>query len=472
MTQFQLRQQQSNGITSRRSTVCQVVLRENRNDDDDEGEITHRHVSRISQLYLPNGSDYQAQEHVPPTGIENQQQFLLTRIEERDHSSVIVSRTTSDELFNKQILNKKLLYSLYFLEPILSGVFLFPILILFWQCGWNFVISILDRFSHVNPDDEQIVYPFRNLIIPYVIVEILILILYLCQNQIYKYLKKRNQIVEIILLKLHIFYLSVLYVIQWVVIWTLYHQYLPNQLDFQILLTISSIAMLIVLIGHLSDLVCSPFIFSYDSIEYCIHFGCPLLTKDMPSWKINLINFLLYEVIISNLSILIWHGLYNILDDYLYPDNVNKSAGICLIAGYALYFPLMYFQSYFEELNLKFSFWTFISINFPQFYRNIRHLLSFVSCVFTWRGWWMLFDEHLLMFDDSSRTYLLFVLMSFIVLSIIQSASSLNGPLSNIPDPYGFFPLYPHSYISIVQTKFSKFFCSKKKKTDEETGRS
>jgi hypothetical protein len=181
----------------------------------------------------------------------------------------------------------------------------------------------------------------------------------------------------------------------------------------------------------------------------------------MKQWKINLINYVLYEIIVSNLSIMSWRGFYHFVDDYFFPNNLNMSAGICLAIGYLVYFPLMYFQKYLEELNMKYEFWTFVSINFPQFYRNIRHLLAFLSCVFLWRGYWVLYDAHLYIFKDDYKTCLLFYIGSFLVLCILQTASSINGPLSNINEKNNFFPLYPHCYVSIVQRKISGLFSSK-----------
>jgi hypothetical protein len=52
-------------------------------------------------------------------------------------------------------------------------------------------------------------------------------------------------------------------------------------------------------------------------------------------------------------------------------------------------------------------------------------------------------------------------MISFLILSIFQTSSSINGPLSDIKDKNNFFPLYPHCYVSIIQRKFSKFFSSK-----------
>ena len=175
----------------------------------------------------------------------------------------------------------------------------------------------------------------------------------------------------------------------------------------------------------------------------------------MKQWKIILINYILYEIIVSNLSILAWRGFYHFLDQYMYPADLDKSAWISLLIGYILYFPLMYFQNYLEYLNLKYEFWAFISINFPQLYRNIRHLFAFFSCVFLWRGFWMLYDSHLIIFKLHYQTYLLLYIVSFFFLALIQTSSSTNGPLSSMEDNNHFFPLYPNCYLSIIVQKLS-----------------
>jgi hypothetical protein len=217
-----------------------------------------------------------------------------------------------------------------------------------------------------------------------------------------------------------------------------------------------------------------------------VQFGCPLLTRQvslianidkqsecfvflkMKQWKIHLINFILYEIIISNITIIIWRGFYHFLDKFIYPDDWIRSTRICLLIGYILYFPLMYFQNSLEDLNLKYEVCTFVSINFPQFYRNIRHLLAFFSCLFLWRGFWLLYDSYIDIFKLYYQTYLFLYLLSFLFLAFIQTASSTNGPLSNMEDENRFFPLYPNCYVSTIARKFSQlsFFRSETTKQD------
>ncbi|CAF0768010.1 unnamed protein product [Adineta ricciae] len=464
--------------TRRQSTSLPVFLR-----DSDEVNLerrlstcvnVQRRLSTVSQLYVPHGTEYHPQEHVPPTGPEAHQPFLVTSVDDEyasggrrlsiiSHRFEPIPEDTSESIAESELgkLSKFHRNVLFICEPLISGLIIFPILVLFWECGWNLVLILLNILNgfHVNLHLDEMTqedfesYTWQSLLGPYLIAQVILLVYYLGQDKVHHFLKTQHWLIRAILLKLHILVLASCYIVQWEMLWTIWDQFTPHEWYFETTVSIASLFALIVFIGHLSDLICSPFVFSYDSIEYCVFFGCPLLTREMKTWKINFINYILYEIIISNLSIMTWRGFYHCLDEYLYPDDLALSAGICLILGYVLYFPLMYFQTYLEELNLKYEFWTFVSINFPQFYRNIRHLLAFVSCVFAWRGYWVLCDAYVDIFYDYYLTYLFLYLLSFVVLCLLQTASSTNGPLSNMENEHNFFPLYPHCYVSTVHGK-------------------
>ncbi|UJR17158.1 hypothetical protein I4U23_004054 [Adineta vaga] len=288
---------------------------------------------------------------------------------------------------------------LFIIEPIITGCLLFPLLVLFWDCGWNLIITMLNALNGYalaynldGVDYSELgygTYSPESLVVPYVIDAILFLILYLGQDIFYNFLKKQRTIIRILLTKIHIFILAFLYIIQWEMMWTILDQYTSQDWGFMLVFSLASAFALIALTGTLSDLVCSPFVVCYDSIEYCIQFECPLATEQTKRWKVNLMNFILYELIISNMTIIVWHGFYVILDQYLYPDAQDKSVWICLVIGYPLYFLLMYCQYYFEQSNWTNKFWMMFLSNFPQFHRNFIHALAFASCLFVWRGWWV-----------------------------------------------------------------------------------
>ena len=183
---------------------------------------------------------------------------------------------------------------LFILEPILTGCLLFPLLVLFWDCGWNLAVTMLNSFNDYpltfNLDGENYTdygygdYSPQSLIVSYVIAEIVLLILYLSQDLFYNFLHRQHQIVAMILMKIHILILASFYIVQWEMIWTILDQYTPDDWEFMMVLSLASIFVLIGVTGTLSDLVCSPLVISYDSIEYCIQFECPLTLEHVSSF--------------------------------------------------------------------------------------------------------------------------------------------------------------------------------------------
>jgi hypothetical protein len=286
-------------IGQRTSSISSVVLRPHEESDNNHRTISAtsgpRHLSTVSQIYLPRGSEYYPQERVPPTGPEVQQPFILTTVED-DQSSVEQSRfsiltrvgRSIDEDIPDPNKEKKLDRTtrriLFFIEPIIGGLILFPIIALFWESGWSLVYILLNLLNKLPSDlhSKNISpYTWQSLVCPYLIVQFILLLYYLCQNLIYNFLKDQNRIVKGLLLKFHIFLLATIYIIQWEMLWTIWDEFIPHEWYFELTLSLTALFAFIVFNGHLSDLVCAPFLYSYDSIEYCIHFGCPLLTRDV-----------------------------------------------------------------------------------------------------------------------------------------------------------------------------------------------
>ena len=169
----------------------------------------------------------------------------------------------------------------------------------------------------------------------------------------------------------------------------------------------------------------------------------------MNEYIAHLLNYIFYEYIISLLSILAWRGTYTLLDVAIFPHDPNMSAGICLCLGYPLYFLLMYTQAFSDKLRFLPS---FIFLNYPTLVQNLRHLAAFCACVFLWRGFWLLFDTHIAAMTWAVQSPYLFYLgcmfLSFLVLSLLKTASSINGPMSHMCDYYDLFPHYPNSYLA------------------------
>ncbi|CAF1049571.1 unnamed protein product [Adineta steineri] len=407
--------------------------------------------SPIPRVFLIEKEQNLASHPSTSTSPNHHQQSVLKQIKDSKECRLSINSQVSHS-FEKDFVEKKPKEHhrrvLFIMEPIIIGLILFPIIVLFWQCGWNVIFVLLNSVNRYPPSASQQYLGTEES-------KILTNILSLNGSQKVldkEYLSKFDKQKFTKLAKNSQIKASI-YIIQWEMIWTIWDQYTSDKWDFELLLSLTFLFVLIIFTGHLSDLVCAPFLSSYDSIEYCLQSSCPLLTRQMKQWKINLINFILYEIIISNIIIIIWRGFYHFIDVYFYPDDWVRSVWICLLIGYIFYFPLMYFQNYLENLNLKYEFWTFISTNFPQFYENIRHLFAFISCLFLWRGFWLLYDSYIDIFESYFQTCLLLYLSSFLILSLTQTASSINGPLNTMKDENGFFPLYSNCYVSTTFRK-------------------
>lgn len=162
----------------------------------------------------------------------------------------------------------------------------------------------------------------------------------------------------------------------------------------------------------------------------------------------HILNYIFYEHVISLLTILAWRGSYALLDVYLYPKNEDMSAGICLIIGYLLFFLLMYTQSFQNGICFIPK---FLDANFPLFLQNLRHLCAFFTCVVLWRGYWILYDAHIATISIAEASpyffYISCMIISFVILSMMRTGSSTNGPMSHMHDEYNLFPLYPNCFL-------------------------
>jgi hypothetical protein len=155
-------------------------------------------------------------------------------------------------------------------QPLVAGFLIFPLLILFWQAGWNFMV-------------EWLTTPFGKhwiaLVILYILAQLIFLFIYLNQDHLYDYLhKEKPKIIIVTILQCHTFITSSTYIIQWVSMWTIWDRYTSGDWLLMLIVSIAALLAVITLMGHPCDLVCAPFILSYDSIEYNIRIGSPFFT--------------------------------------------------------------------------------------------------------------------------------------------------------------------------------------------------
>lgn len=163
----------------------------------------------------------------------------------------------------------------------------------------------------------------------------------------------------------------------------------------------------------------------------------------------HLLNYIFYEYLTSILCILVWRGSYKFLDIHLYPENEIISGILSLSSGYLLYFTLMYTQALQNTTAYSIP---FLDINYPLFLQNLRHICSFFSCLLLWRGFWIIFDEFIvavsLINNNRFKFYIIAMIISFLILTFMKTASSIHGPMSHIDDEYELFPIYRNCFLS------------------------
>jgi peptidoglycan biosynthesis protein MviN/MurJ (putative lipid II flippase) len=118
------------------------------------------------------------------------------------------------------------------------------------------------------------------LIILYFLAQFIFLFIYLNQDHLYDHLHKQKFKFYIrFILQIHIFIMASTYIMQWVAMWTIWDRYTSGDWLLMLIVSLAALLAVIALMGHPCDLVCAPFILSYDSTEYNIRIGSPFLTE-------------------------------------------------------------------------------------------------------------------------------------------------------------------------------------------------
>ncbi len=170
--------------------------------------------------------------------------------------------------------------TLFFIfQPLVAGLLVFPLLTLFWQSGWNFMVQWLG-----TPYGKH----WMALPILYFLAQLILLFFYLNQDHLYDYLhKQKHQLWIILVLQFHSLLTASTYIAQWVAMWTLWDRYTSADWLLMLIVSIAALLGVIALMGHPCDLVCTPFILSYDSVEYNIRIGSPFLTESVSNIQIK-----------------------------------------------------------------------------------------------------------------------------------------------------------------------------------------
>ena len=192
---------------------------------------------------------------------------------------------------NNEIITKKQRLQFFIWEPIVAGLLIFPLSLIFWQSTWNFTVECLSTPVGQHP---------AALLVLYLISQLIFLFIYLNNNHVYKFLaKQKRPYISYVLLQLYTFVNGVNYVVQWTTIWMILDTYTGEDWVIMLISSVAAIFILIAMMGHPCDLVCGPFVMSYDSIEYNVRISMVFNTD---------------HVVLNFTSIYLIHSQYLFLD--------------------------------------------------------------------------------------------------------------------------------------------------------------
>ncbi|CAI6365731.1 unnamed protein product [Macrosiphum euphorbiae] len=122
--------------------------------------------------------------------------------------------------------------------------------------------------------------------------------------------------------------------------------------------------------------------------------------------------------IIGSLVVIVWRGVWGLMDDYLYPDDYHTSAILSLVIGYSVVLLAFALQPAIKKLVNKVN--GFKRILFVDVYL----LFSFFGAVNVWRGVWAMLDIHFIP-DAPITSYWVSHIACFAFLVLLNSSNSI-----------------------------------------------
>ncbi|XP_015374492.1 PREDICTED: uncharacterized protein LOC107169301 isoform X1 [Diuraphis noxia] len=122
--------------------------------------------------------------------------------------------------------------------------------------------------------------------------------------------------------------------------------------------------------------------------------------------------------IIGSLVVIIWRGVWSLMDDYLYPDDGNTSAILSLVLGYSVVLLAFALQPAVKKLVNKVNGLKRI------LYVDVYLLFSFFGAVNVWRGVWTMLDIHFIP-DAPITSYWVSHIACFGFLVLLNSSNSI-----------------------------------------------
>lgn len=361
---------------------------------------TYDNISAASSETALSQPLLSSQNQIVPNG------FSLNHDERISTSS---SSTTSTNTSNSLVPNCQSYMPLYLTDMLISAFIITPFVNIHWRGAWD----LLD--IHFLPD-----YPCFSALSSLGIGLSMLYTLYLAQGYIQRFYERHRQdLMGLIMTRLYTLILALAYINQWRGLWNLLD--LTSNVWYHLLgETVICITFLLVT-KSVFNLNSAPFIIGIDTESYfLLDSKHTVSTNHFCQYTFD---FFYYEIVEAPLLIIAWRGLYNLSDNYIFPDTRKLSMFVSLASGYLLFFVLSLIQIPIVRclMNIRRPF-------IKGLISNIFHLIAFVSVVQIWRSLWIICEQYLNIPERHDLTLWLCYGVAFVVLTCGMAACSLNGP--------------------------------------------
>ncbi|KAF7287352.1 hypothetical protein GWI33_001712 [Rhynchophorus ferrugineus] len=341
------------------------------------------------------------------------------------------------------------------LDIVISLFLVTPLVVACWRGTWQ----LMDIYAFYFPPWES-----------FIIGTIIHIIIGLTQESFHEILnrKHKNGVINftaIILMKIYTVVLNMVTNLHWRGVWIIIDQYFGVVLTktggtkveypMQCLVFFIGCFLVMFFMKCLRNLNSPPF-------EICMDYGddmflFPNMFKVKPTEKLSLyiLDVTISIAVVTNLGVILWRGLWLLVDLYLFPDDLVLSSWASLFLGYSMVVIVFVLQSPMKRLCDDLSGLCKLLI------ADAYLMFAVMGVIVVWRGIWNVLNIYFLP-DDEELSCWLCHWVSMIILMIMGCSNSVlvRGVCIDCEEPDGTCVIFPCNYLRVIfkEEKYQTWF--------------
>ncbi|XP_030746649.1 uncharacterized protein LOC115875359 isoform X3 [Sitophilus oryzae] len=196
--------------------------------------------------------------------------------------------------------------------------------------------------------------------------------------------------------------------------------------------------------------------------EICMDYGddmflFPNMFKVNPSEKMSLyiLDVTFSIVVVTNLGVVVWRGLWLLVDLYLFPEDLLLSSWASLFLGYIMVAIVFALQSPMKKVCDNLS-------GIPKLIIADTYLVfAVLSVIVTWRGIWSLINFYFLPEDEELSCWIShWVPMMILMIMGCSNSVLVRGVCIDCEEPDGTCVVFPCNYLKVIfkEEKYETWF--------------